>query len=385
MKKSLYTIIFLVINVGIFILPLNVLGQFRYKKASDRITRVSTNRGNEVGIKKSYFQNAKDLTEFLPRNYSVRGDIDYTEYLQRGIDKYSKIIMPNFPILINPTGLILKSNSNVFFQSNSKLIMKPNDKQLYSLILIENVRNVNIFYPNLEGDRYQHKSTKGEWGMGIFIRSSSNINIIQPIVKRMWGDGIYIGNIGAVMPKDIRISSGVIDENRRNGISIISGNNILIDNCTVSNTNGTAPEYGIDIEPNNSNEILSNIIISNCNTFNNKGGVLFALDKLVNIDSRPINIVLRNHTDNFSAKGIEFYMNRYNKARGSINGDIIIENLTISNSKLPIFNNKSFSSKVLLKAKGLKLNGKVMSNSHLENFGSSFNAGIEAGIKSDIN
>ena len=45
--------------------------------------------------------------------------------------------------------------------------------------------------------------------------------------------------------------------NRRNNMSIVSADYIMVDNCKFYDANGTAPEYGIDIETNNK-KVLKN-------------------------------------------------------------------------------------------------------------------------------
>ena len=117
--------------------------------------------------------------------------------------------------------------------------------------------------------------TKGEWGHGIYVRGAENIKLININVSNCWGDGIAVAgyvekNIYA--SKNVSINSCVCDNNRRQGISIISCENLIIDNCITSNTNGTLPSAGIDIEPNqNENAILKNIKIQNHTSFNNDG------------------------------------------------------------------------------------------------------------------
>src|SRR5690606_16040148 len=110
---------------------------------------------------------------------------------------------------------------------------------------IINAENVKVNNAYLIGDKDKHLGTKGEWGMGINILSSSNVNIINPKIKKTWGDGIYIGELSLAKQKNIKkksftntninIKEGSIDDCLRNGISIISGVNILVDGVTIQN------------------------------------------------------------------------------------------------------------------------------------------------------
>ena len=110
--------------------------------------------------------------------------------------------------------------------------MKSSDKIGYEIVKIENARNVIIYGLRVEGDRYWRLNPgneKGEWGMGLVIKSSENVKIYNPIITKCWGDGIYIGRGDIEKPnKNVLIFQAIIDDNRRNGISIICGRDIEI-------------------------------------------------------------------------------------------------------------------------------------------------------------
>lgn len=294
-------------------------------------------------LRKGPFKNGVDLTQYLPKGHSRLGNIDYTSYIQRGIEQNNIIIMPNFPILINENGVKILSDRYILFQENSELILKPSRRESYQLLSIDNVSNVKLFYPKLKGDKSKHLSTSGQWGMGIFIRSSKNIIIKGANVREMWGDGIYIGNNG-VIPSNILIENSFLDSNRRNGISIIAGNNIHIKNCVITNTNGVSPSGGIDVEPNSNKDELKDIFIDNITTYNNgMFGILLALDMLVGDYRKNISIVIRNHIDTLSPYGLAIYVDRnYVKQKNKLYGNItIINSVYNNNNKASFFNSAS--------------------------------------------
>lgn len=242
----------------------------------------------------------RDITSYLPKGYSKKGNIDYTNYIQKALDNEKKILMPNFPILVNVKGVSVHSNTSIVFQSKSNIVMQPNDKTNYGIINIVNKSNINLYNVKVTGDRYKHLGNKGEWGMGINIIGSKNINIINPKVTQCWGDGIYIGTRG-ILPENIIISGGIVDDNRRNGISIISGKDITVKNIVLSNTNGTLPMSGIDLEPNNSNETLINVNLNNIYSYNNaKNGYSINFNSLLKNKNSKISIKINNCKDYYS-------------------------------------------------------------------------------------
>src|SRR5690606_24849814 len=217
--------------------------------------------------------NPIDLTKYLPKGYDTTGKTDYTSYLQKGLDSNDNVLMPNFPILMNKNGLKLSSNQTINFQSKSKLIMMPNAETNYGILHIVKVKNVKVINPTLVGDRDKHTGTKGEWGMGIRVQGSNNVKIIGANISDFWGDGIYITRDGGVNSKNILIDQAVIQRNRRNGISVISGDNIVIQNSSFINNTGTNPMAAIDIEPNTPKDSLGYIKIHNIKTTQNRVGV----------------------------------------------------------------------------------------------------------------
>lgn len=270
-----------------------------------------------------------DITKYLPSNFVKDGSIDYTSYIQKGLDENRDVIMPNFTILINEKGLRLKSNSNIYFQNKSKLIMKPNYLEAFSCIWILNCKNVKIYNPFIVGDRKKHLGEKGEWGMGIHITQSNHIAIYNPNISDCWGDGIYIGG-GNKPSSNVLINDAVLINNRRNGMSLTNAVHITINNPTIERTNGTLPMAGIDIEPNNSSNEIDNITINNPRTIRNKKyGILIELNYMVSKFDKKVNITINDHLDEFSGKPLAIAKIRGNK----IGKKTLLGNIKINNAR----------------------------------------------------
>lgn len=282
---------------------------------------------------------AKNIVDYLPTNYVKDGTIDYTDYIQKAINENSNVSFPNFPLLVNEKGIKLKSNSSIFFDINSALILMPTTKDTYSVLQIYDIKNVNIYNPTLIGDRKNHEGNKGEWGMGIRIQDSENINIYNVNIKDMWGDGIYITSYTNVKSNNITIKNGLIDNVRRNGISIISGKNITIDSVQISNTNGTPPASGIDVEPNKSTDIIQNLKLMNILTVNNeRDGIILDFTNLVNNENKnEVTVIVKNHRDKGSRYGFRFAaFRKSNKNEESLKGNITVENAEWNDTKMKI-------------------------------------------------
>jgi hypothetical protein len=120
---------------------------------------------------------------------------------------------------------------------------------------------------------------RGQCGMGLALYSSQYINFQEIYSYNNHGDGIYIGSgtgytdTGEIQCNfcfNIKIGKVRYKGNYRNGISVIAGINITMNEVYVEDTIGSLPEAGIDFEPNHICEIMD-IKINKIN--NNKCGI----------------------------------------------------------------------------------------------------------------
>lgn len=169
--------------------------------------------------------------------------------------------------VINEWGTALNVVSNTELIINGSINLAPNSYKGYQII---NVSGDNISIcgrGSIVGDKHTHLANDGEWGMGLNISNGNNIQVKDVVIKDCWGDCIYIGSNS----NNIEINNCFLDHGRRQGISITSGDNISIKNSLITNVSGTAPEYGVDIEP-NKNEKVGNVYINNVRVINCMGG-----------------------------------------------------------------------------------------------------------------
>lgn len=272
---------------------------------------ISVNSSSFAGI---YEQNT-DITDQLNKDISKGGIIN----VPAGIYKIDTV-----------KSIVLKSNTNLKLDSQTKLIAIPNAEKSYQFFKIHNVKNVTISGGILIGDKYSHLKKSGEWGMGIDIKDSQNINISNMNINEMWGDAIYLGTNYKGIPNDqISLKNIKMDDNRRQGLTVVSAKNLYASNLIISNTKGTSPANGIDIEPNDSMAFLQNLNFTNIKTLNNKGnGIQISLTKYNNTPKK-IKINLDKHEDNGSYFGL--IINGINKP--IISGNINITNSNYFNSR----------------------------------------------------
>lgn len=162
-------------------------------------------------------------------------------------------------------GSAINVKSNVSIELNGNIAMLPNSYRGCSVIEIRNAHNVFMSGRGfVSGDKDSHLGNDGEWGHGINIRNSSNVNITGIKVCSCWGDCLYIGE----KSKKIKIVNCKFVKGRRQGISITSANDVCISACLIKDVSGTNPEYAIDIEPNKGDTVtnikVKKTIVDNC-------------------------------------------------------------------------------------------------------------------------
>lgn len=191
------------------------------------------------------------------------------------------------------THVVINVNSHTKIHIDGTIQLLPNDFSSYSIINIANKQNVVLDGGGeIVGDVKYHKGSKGEWGMGIQIKSSRYVEIKNISISDCWGDCIYIGQQLDTnkdgYSSDITIKNVKCANGRRQGLSIITGKNIIIERCKFFNTGAiksTPPSSGIDIEPNTDFGVLDNIQIISCEFAGNNIGWDLLLTRM-NLQSR---------------------------------------------------------------------------------------------------
>lgn len=230
---------------------------------------------------------------------------DITSYVNQLIRQQQIVSIPPGSYKIDANKSITpKDGSEIRLTPQTKLTVIPTKHGSYRVFQIKNVENVKISGGSLIGDKYTHLANTGEWGMGIEIRDSKNISISDMNIDKMWGDAIYVGTNGKNSTYNISLNDVQMNDNRRQGLTIISVNKLRANNIKATNTKGAKPSSGIDIEPNNGSMILKDIELKNIVTSGNAGsGIQIGLSRYNNSTS-PVSISISNHQDTKSQYGI---------------------------------------------------------------------------------
>ncbi|HET6806889.1 MAG TPA: right-handed parallel beta-helix repeat-containing protein [Frateuria sp.] len=186
------------------------------------------------------------------------GSHDDTAAIQAAINALPSsggtIYVPTGRYMINALKpLQLRSHTRLKLDSGAELAVIPNSASRYYVVKVRNVSNVEIVGGKMTGDRAKHKGSTGEWGYGIDVSAASNVLVHNVSLSEFWGDGMWIGGVGKgsslVRANYVTVNNVTSSHNRRQGLSIGPAQHVYIVNSTFKNTQGTLPEAGIDIEP----------------------------------------------------------------------------------------------------------------------------------------
>ena len=142
-------------------------------------------------------------------------------------------------------------------------------------IRLSESRNVTISNLIIDGNRDTRNPTVETSGTDVlFIDGASdgtrlqNLNLINSPA-----DNLYIvvhENQGQTQMTDFEMYNCILENGFRNNMSVISGENFIIEGCEFNHANGTDPQSGIDFEPNQgSANGYKNIKVEGCKFKNN--------------------------------------------------------------------------------------------------------------------
>ncbi len=142
-----------------------------------------------------------------------------------------------------------------------------------------------------QSDAYE----QSEWRHGLAFFGCQDVLVQDLAIEKTGGDGIYLGATpGKNLNRNVVIRRVDCDANHRQGISVISAENLLIEDCLLRNTRGTAPQAGIDFEPNDPAAVLVNCVMRRCVATNNAGTGFQICPQFLSRRSRPISLSLED-------------------------------------------------------------------------------------------
>lgn len=226
-------------------------------------------------------------------------ETESTQALQAAIDSGAdKVIVQNMgqPWIVDE--IQLASDQELNFEEGSVILakrgaFKGKNDSLFTARLKQNVTlNGNgAIFRMWKTDYHTDAYDKAEWRHCLSVLSCANVKVYGLTLADSGGDGIYLGVAErGVTNTNVHIKDVICDGNNRQGISVISAENLLIENTLLKNTSGTAPQAGIDFEPNHPGEKIVNCVMRNCVAENNVGAAFVLYLRPLDGTSAPISV-----------------------------------------------------------------------------------------------
>lgn len=206
--------------------------------------------------------------------------------------------------IIRPTRIGRISNKTIIFEPGVVLRAKPGAYPTNNSRMLDFFECNNITIEGYGATMRMNKNeyTSGEGRHALVIEGSNNFTIKGLTIRDSGGDGIYIGSGVQGYSRNITVEDVLSTNNRRQGMSIISAQDVYVRNSTFENSNGTLPETGVDLEPNEPSERLVNINFTNCKfSGNDNSGFLVSVQKM-NASSMPLSVTVRDSEFSMNAK-----------------------------------------------------------------------------------
>jgi hypothetical protein len=281
--------------------------------------RIAAPRAHQTAAQITAIENKLNvkMVSILDKGARCDGSSDDTAAIQAALNSARMVSFPpSMVCMVQGVSGGIKPNSNqvMVFGSGAELKQIPTASPAYTVINLLGVDNVTIYDGIVTGDRASHTGSKGEWGFGISLRGTTNVRIYNTETKENWGDGVYVGKGADNAPsQNVSLENVYSHHNRRNGLSVTSGIGVHIIGGEYTNTIGTPPECGIDIEPNKATDYIQDITIMNVKTSANKscGLLIVATGLSTGAGAKPVSVVVdgwsseREGSQGLSVFGVE--------------------------------------------------------------------------------
>ncbi len=233
--------------------------------------------------------------------------VDSTAPLQAAINsKVKRLIIDRQPLPWVTRPLTGASDQEIIFEAGTELVAlkgayHAKGDRLLSFQQCENVvlrgetsEDGKVARIRMHKADYQSKDyERSEWRHGLAFYGCRNVLVQDLTIEQTGGDGIYLGAGSNHRPnRQVTIRRVDCNENHRQGISVISAEDLLIEDCQLRNTRGTAPAAGIDFEPNDPEDRLVRCVMRRCIAENNAGTGFQICPQFLTSESHPLSIHL---------------------------------------------------------------------------------------------
>lgn len=267
---------------------------------------------------------------------ALASERDATAELQSALDRGGKVVLTRAgsPWCVKP--LQVRSNTEIVFEDGAVLRAATNCyfDSGWCVLNLYGVSNVTIRGKGvIRMNKHEYRTNAYKPGDGrhcISMRGVENVTVEDVTLLDAGADGVYVVGWGEKVPasRNVTLRRVTCDGGWRQGVSVISAENFLAEDCRFVNTKGSSPEAGLDFEPNYPWERLVDCTLRNCEFRNNAGTGLHVSPHQLRDTSVPVSIRIQ---------GCRIVDNGYcgfevmrNGTGNPPTGECVVENLFVS-------------------------------------------------------
>ena len=287
--------------------------------------------------------NAQALAEFRDgRRDSVSAawwgfdENDATHGLQASLDSGARVVL--IPAMERPwvtTTLFPRSHTTIILQEGAELMAKQGAFRGKgdALLCLKDVEDVTLsgYGARLAMRKSEYRAApyaRSEWRHAIELYGCAQVSLLGLRVESSGGDGVYLGRGRRTYNDRVVLRDLQLRDHHRQGISVISAQDLLIENVEMDLTWGTLPCAGIDFEPNHADERFVRCVLRNCVIRCNAGAGIQVYLKNLNATSRDIDICVENSLVSNPPFALMVF------GAGTAHGEIAIRNTRLLGAKL---------------------------------------------------
>jgi hypothetical protein len=227
---------------------------------------------------------------------------DATRSLQACLDSGARVVL--IPAMGRPwitTTLLPRSHTTIILQEGAEVLAKEGAfrRKGDALICLKDVEDVTLYGygARLAMRKSEYRAAlyaRSEWRHAIELYGCAHVSVLGLKVESSGGDGVYLGRGHRTYNEHVILRDLQLRDHHRQGISVISAQDLLIENVEMYLTWGTLPCAGIDFEPNHADERFVRCALRNCVIRCNAGAGIQAYLKNLNATSQDIDIRVEN-------------------------------------------------------------------------------------------
>ena len=278
---------------------------------------------------------------------------DSATFLQAALDSGAPVIVleDKGSPWISSKPLVGRGNQTIVFEKGAWLEAKRGYFKGLGDMLLKFVNCTNVTLrgagPEVCGLRMWHddyddktKYRHSEWRHGLALYSCVNVRIEGLAVNETGGDGLYVASAegrtdfeGRRGSRDITVKNCIFNHNNRQGISVIGVDGLLVEDVRLTNTQGAAPEAGIDFEPNRTDQCLRNIVLRRCHIEGNAGNGIELAHGHFGADTEPNLITVEDCLIVGNKHGFYYPTSDRDADKISDSGSVTIRNTTFRETR----------------------------------------------------